>query len=266
MTEPENIQNHDAPGASFFMERRITAEQLSVEMLRRRYASLLEREEVYPSDENWQYIIDHRLCRGLVNKLYRKYLVSSLMPGNQLTGWHKIALRRFPEYITSIDRNAALDAVYADTASSPKVTSDLIHKCRLFSAPHLLGILSDTRSYGNDVPQDARRESLACLDFVVSALDAMQPDYGQFDVKNMRSLLEALQNLPPLGEVVEGQGIFSRSRKYVCPCGHSNSADDEFCRTAGCGRDIYGLTEGQREAIAAFRERIGVIAELLRPE
>lgn len=263
MTEPENYHNNQTACGVNFNDRRITAEQLSVEMLRRRYASLLEREEVYPSDENWQYIIDHRLCRGLAAKLYRKYLVSSLMPDNQLTGWHKIALRRFPEYIIAIDRGAALDAVYGDTDSSPRVSSGLIHDCRLFSASHIHGILGAINADVLQSEPEARRKYLERLDFVVSVLDAMQPDYGRDDLRAMKILLAALDNLSPLGEVVESQGIFGRARKYICPCGHANPPEEPYCRTTGCGRDVYGLTEGQRSAIGSFRERLSVIAGLL---
>ena len=52
----------------------ITAAELKTEILRRRYLSLLSKNDVFPSQKNWDYIIASRM-QGLGGLLYHKYLV-----------------------------------------------------------------------------------------------------------------------------------------------------------------------------------------------
>ena len=79
----------------------------------------------------------------------------------------------------------------------------------------------------------------------------------------METLLVALDNLPDIGriEVVKG-GMFSKEgEKFICACGHKNDLDVEFC--ASCGKNIKGLNESEIKAIAAFKNRVSVLKDLL---
>lgn len=227
-------------------ERSVSAEALRTEMLRRRYALLLEQPEVFPSQANWDFIIEHTLT-GIGEGLYRKYLVSAVLPEEQRRSANRLALREFPRYLRAVDRSYAIEVVYDDTVSAPEATRSLVEECELFDAPSLLGLVR-------------RCEAPAAVDM----LEAFQPQYTAADLADMRELLEALRTLPELGEMADGRGLLRRDRRYICPAGHSNDADAEYCTHAGCGLNIYGLTEAQTRAIEAYAERVDALADLIQ--
>ena len=94
-------------------------------------------------------------------------------------------------------------------------------------------------------------------------LNAFQPDYGPDDLEDMRALLRLLRNLPEEGEMADGRGLLRRELRYVCPAGHVNAAEAQYCTHSGCGLNIYGLTREQAQAIDAFEERVDALGTLL---
>lgn len=239
--EPDNsVQDNTVPGVSADML--IAAERAE------RYRAQLDRPDVFPSRQNWQYITECRMDQ-LADLLYRKYLVSWLTEQNLRTDFHNDALECFPQFLMAIDREAALQTVYSDIASAPAATVALVEQCRLFDAGHLLDILHDQTSGGDPVV------------FVADCMSAYQPGYTDTDLEDMRILLGAMRNLEPLGQLRESRSIFGRETRYICPNGHSNAADCQFCQT--CGRNRFGLTVSQAQNIDNFAGRITLLQRLL---
>ena len=224
----------------------VTADELNVETLRIKYERLLDRPEVFPSEANWDFLIQNKVFKGVAKKLYHKYLVASLVPEEQSTGWYKIALRKFPEYLCAIPRNVALDTVYSYINSKPEFTSRLINECQLFDAQRLAVTLQQ-----------------GFRGFTVDCLTSYQPEYTLEDYRDMKMLDNMLSELVPLGTVEEKSGFFRRDNQYVCPSGHRNPSTEQYCATAGCGIDIYGFTKPQRQNIEIFRSRLQALANLL---
>jgi len=226
----------------------ISADALKAECLKERYSSQLSRPEVFPSDENWQYIIGHSMT-GIGPGLYRKYIVSWLIDPSERCDYHQAALTRFPEYLSAVPRQYALDVVYADIDSAPGATLDVIHRVQLFDAPRLLGLLAD--------------EECPRVGFVADCLDAYQPEYTLSDLTNMRTLLGALRDLPPLGKITRTRTLLGQTDRYVCPRGHVNDITDDYCRADNCGLNIYGLTERQDRLVDGYADRVRTLGKLL---
>jgi hypothetical protein len=222
----------------------ISADELIAAERAERYKRQLERPDVFPAASNWQYIIDNRMSI-IGRELYRKYLVSWLTPAAERCDYHELALLRFSDYLNAIDRKDAVEIVYSDITSAPEATKGLIADCRLFDAQKLYKILGE-----GDVT------------FVVDCLDTFQPTYSAADLHNMQRLALAIDNLEPLGEMREARSIFGRETKYICPEGHTNSAQQEFCAT--CGLNINGFTGEQVAVIREFRSRTTTLAGLLK--
>lgn len=224
----------------------VTAEELKAECLRRRYAALLEQPDTFPSGHNWAYIIEHRMS-GLGPSLYRKYLVAAMLQEQQRSVLHTTALKHFPEYLRAVERRHALDTVYGDTDTLPDEFVRLVTDCDLFDAARLSALLD--------------RGTLVALQTVIRCLSAFQPEYSAADLGAMEALLDRLRHLPELGYVEERRTLLGLKRVYVCPYGHSGSADSEYC--ADCGSDIYGLDEGGRRKVADFDLRCRALRDLL---
>lgn len=223
----------------------VSSEELKMECLRRKYLELLTQPEVFPSEENWDFIISNHL-QGLGARLYRKFVVSYMLEDDQRCDYHNLAIKRFPKYIQSIERDEALDVVYSDTESAPDGFVKLVYDCQLFDCERI-GHLVD-----NGQP-----------DLAADLLGAYQPEYDGDTIDAMQFLLTKFDHLPSLGTIEVHKGVFKTERRYICPDGHSNPHDVMFCEEEGCGKDIYGLTEAQRKAVEQFSERIGVLRDML---
>ena len=226
----------------------ITADALIAAERAERYRIQLERPATFPTEQNWEYIINSRM-EAIATQLYRKYLLSYLTDKALRTDFHQLALNKFPEYINVIDRNRAIDTVYSDILSAPDATLSLIINGRLFDADKLLSILNNDKAETDPAP------------FVAECMAAYQPEYNASDLGAMKQLYLSMRSLPPIGEIRESRGIFGRENKYICPQGHINTADNEYCDT--CGTNIYGFTEKQEAIINSFKSRINALETLL---
>lgn len=226
----------------------ISDERLKSACLEDRYARKLEQPEVFPTDEQWKYIIRFKMAT-LAKKLYHKFLVAVLTPKAEQTQYHKAAIENIADYLSAIPRDVAIETVYSDVKSAPRSTLALIEKCKLFDAKQLARLIDEGRA-----------------SFAVDAINYYQPEYTDEDLILMSDLDEMLNNLPPVGEVRQVRGLFRDEMKYVCPNGHANHPDNEFCSEPGCGLDIYGLTEKQYDYIDQYSHRVGVLQRLIGEE
>lgn len=224
---------------------KVSAEALNTELLRRRYVELLEQPDVFPSQANWDFIIDNRLT-GVGEGLYRKFLVSAVLPESERRSPNRIALKEFPRYIASVPREYAVEVVYDDTVSAPDATRKLIEDCRLFDANAILGLVR-------------RGEAGMAADL----LAVFQPLYDAKDLADMKALLQRMRHLPEEGEIISNAGLLRREVRYICPAGHSNAAEADYCTHSGCGLNIHGLTRRQCEAIDDFERRVNALSDLL---
>lgn len=223
----------------------VSSDELRTECLRRKYSELLAQPEVFPSAENWDFIISHRLG-GLGYGLYRKFLVANLLEEDQRCDYHLLAIEKFPQYLKIISRDEAIDVVYSDYTTSPDAFKQLVFDCELFDSDHIGDIVD------NGYPALA-----------AELLAAYQPVYDGDVIDGMQFLLSKFENLPPIGSIELHKGIFKSERRYICPEGHSNAHDVIYCTNPDCGLDIYGLTEVNRKCITAFSDRITILREML---
>ncbi len=223
----------------------VSAEQLKVEELRLRYLDMITRPDVFPTQANWQFISRNRM-KGLGHALFDKYLMALTVGEVDREELHDIAISEFPGYLSSIDRSEALDVVYSGIVSAPDQVCALIHECRLFDADYLINLLDNDE-----------------LGLVMRLIDSYQPEYDSRDLDSMAALLDRLQNLPDIGHIETRTGIFGNSEKYVCPRGHLNSPDTEYCTHGDCGLNARGLTERQEKALDDYCNRVDALRGLL---
>lgn len=223
---------------------KITAEQLMVAERAQRYARQLERPEVFPTADNWLYIIENSMGM-LARKLYRKFLVSVLTPPDERSEFHRLCLDNFPAYLRAIDRRTAINTIYGDMVTAPEASVGLIVECQLFDATRILTLMNG----------DLVLTAIACL-------AAYQPEYSYADVPVMRELAEAVRDLAPIGHIKKVRGLFGGEIKYICADGHSNPADTDFCEV--CGRDINGLDRTLRTTADAYIARVATLESLMK--
>ncbi len=225
----------------------ITAAELKTEILRRRYLSLLSKNDVFPSQKNWDYIIASRM-QGLGGLLYHKYLVSLNTDIKDRVECHHCAIKNFPKYFDGLCYEEACSAIYSNLSSSGLEESiRFAEKYNLFDARRLLVLLESGH-----------------IDVVMKFLPLFKVEYDAGDLISMKMLLRKLRNLPELGCKSMVKGVFSSQMRYICPVGHVNPDDFDFCNTPGCGRNIFGLTKDDLAVIDAYENLIDVLEDMIR--
>lgn len=224
----------------------IDAGQLKIEELRLKYLDLIERPEVFPTKANWDYIVKSRM-HGLARPLYAKYLKALKVDENDRDLLHDTAIEEFPKYLASIDRQEAIDAVYSDLLTATDEAISLIRENSLFDAVKILGLIDNRRP-----------------DIALSVIDVYQPSYTEEDLEPMERLENRIDSFPELGTIERRTGIFGVSERYICPDGHSNPSDEEFCQHTGCGKNSRGLTAPQERAVKTFSHRLKALKSLFK--
>ena len=102
------------------------------------------------------------------------------------------------------------------------------------------------------------------IDVVMKFLPLFKVEYDAGDLISMKMLLRKLRNLPELGCKSMVKGVFSSQMRYICPVGHVNPDDFDFCNTPGCGRNIFGLTKDDLAVIDAYENLIDVLEDMIR--
>lgn len=161
---------------------------------------------------------------------------------------------RFPIILSILPYNTAVQFIYNDYLTFEKYAYPLIKENKLFCASKVLEILRE----GN-------------LEAGINLLDTEKRSYTRDDVKYMESIIDILDNLPNKGQITEVKaGAFSSKmvEVYICPLGHKNDRDTEYCTHGAtyplCGLNIKGLKQEQVQIINAFRDRVTIIKDLLK--
>lgn len=223
----------------------ITADRLKLEELRLRYLELINRPEVFPTRANWRFITSNRM-HGLAMALYGKYLTAITIDEVDRQDLHDVAIEEFPEYLKAIDRREAVAAVYSDFVTAPDRTVSLIHEAALFDADSIAELIDEGHT-----------------DIALRLISAYQSEYTDDDLEAMRRLAKLLDTFPVHGGIFEHKGLFGTSPKYICPAGHVNPPDAQYCTHTGCGLDSRGLTHEQEDNIELLTRRICALQNLI---
>ncbi|MDE7468634.1 MAG: hypothetical protein K2M61_09800 [Muribaculaceae bacterium] len=220
----------------------VSVSELLIEEGRLRIADALGCDGAYPSEADWDFIIENRLG-GLVDHLYKLYLDACMASDLDRDHFHDLIEQRFPEYLAVAPRAEALDAIYGDLYTYTDAAVHLIREAGLHSAIHLQRVLDD-----------------GDLHLCVSLLNVYQDEYEEADVTAMEHLLARFDALPRVPRIVKYRTLLGSSDRYVCPAGHPNAPGTEYCQH--CGLDARGLDSDEEAIIATYTLRTRALRNL----
>lgn len=217
----------------------VSAEYLINECLKRKYLKKFVEEN--PSTEEWEYILSHDMPE-LANILYKLYIKSCAPFGTEA---QKLTRQNFPIYFSKLEYGQAVQVVYADVESVPKESFQLIKDFNLFNAEVISKLIHESK-----------------LEIAIWLLSTNKSTYIKNDLPSMKQILEDFKKLPNKGaiEMIKGGLLSKDTQKYICPNGHKNSSDAEFCEE--CHKNIKGLSLKELSAITDFAEKVETLEQI----
>lgn len=224
----------------------ITSEKLTQLLRVEAIISKVEGGKIGLSDEDWDALYENATISNaelLISRLYATSVQGS----------------KVEHYISLLDREEVIPIVYKLYKSKLVVTTDIngvtqritlpidemIKKCKLFDAEELTALFKEDVS------------------LVFPLLETEKDFYTRNDLSAMKELSRLISQLPNKGSVTKGKlGMFSKEEEiWICPNGHKNSMDNEFCST--CNLNIKGIKWKDNEKILAFNNKVRMLETLL---
>lgn len=218
----------------------ITANKISIELFKERWAN--RDNNLFPKQKELNFIMENALWE-LAASLYEYYVIPRIIDEVRPID------EKFPIILSAMSYNDIVQFIYKDYSLRRTCAYDLIKDNNLFNAEKILELLH------NDQISEA-----------IELLETEKAEYDESDAKVMEEICAFFDNLPNKGKIEEVKGGLLSSKmveKYICPKGHKNDKEFEFCQEYNCGLNIKGLTRKEINIINAFKDKVRVIKTLL---
>ena len=215
-----------------------TVEQLCMSRL---FQNNFERKDWAPSLEDWEYILTHYMPELASSLIACFFTLADFQKENYLQNLNL--------YLATLPYSLAIDALYPFLEEHPKDILPLIEKNMLFNADKVLNYIEN----GN-------------LSLAISLLDKPKEHYNMEDLTKMENIISKFENLPDKGKIEKVvSGLFSKKEEemYICPNGHKNDINAEFCGKYDCELNIKGLNRSDVAAIKIFTNKVKALKDIL---
>ena len=236
--------------ALFDSEDSISIAELQLQVFRNKWS---KREiDDYPTEEDWVFILSHEMPE-IADSVYQTYLhcLDVIAQPSAACSKEEQFVKSADEYFSQLDYDSLVSIVYPHYNENPKTAKDFILKYRLFNAEEINKLLHSDSFHK-----------------AIYLLSSEKDEYTIKDVHVMKDIISFIDNLPDKGKIEEVKGglLSSNKLKYICPNGHKNNAESEFCSDFLCGLNIKGLVKEQVDCINALKERTEALVQLFNME
>lgn len=173
-------------------------------------------------------------------------LVSLYIKYDSDRNYHSQSIEYIEKIIDQMPYEESCNIIY-DKITSNKCLFELIKFAKLFNPEKVLKIIKSDLRLG------------------VKFLACDKKQYNVKDLSFMKEIQNVIDNLPDLGKIdTVKSGMFGKeSPKYICPNGHKNDIDNEYCTTADCWMNIKGLNRQEVDVVNNFRNKVSILENLL---
>ncbi|MBQ8722248.1 MAG: heavy metal-binding domain-containing protein [Paludibacteraceae bacterium] len=219
----------------------ISSDRLNIELFKEKWAK--RDQNTLPKAQELNFIIENNLWE-LASSLYDCYVMT------QNTYEDNPLREKFPYIISAMNYNDIIKFIYKDYPQRKNYAYVLIKNNNLFNAEKVLQILKENH-----------------ISLAIELLKTEKSEYNKDDIKVMEEIISHIDNLPNKGKIEEVKsGLLSSKivEMYICPNGHKNNKEVEFCEDTYCGLNIKGLNQEQVNTINLFKNKLRIIKTLLQ--
>lgn len=222
----------------------ISNEILVNELNKRQIINKIENNKLLNQDE-W-YFLQQNQIPILTEKLLEKYLYAygNSISVNSEEG--QIFNSGITNYFRVLDKETSINVLYDNLIKNPTYVFELIKNNNLFSPEKVLWLIEKGE-----------------IGITIICLNINKENYSSKDLSLMSKIIEFLDNLENKGGIKSKKSLLGKDiEKYICPNGHTNEIESEFCETLNCLQNIKGLTKGQVEQINNFKNKVDTLSYL----
>ena len=233
------IFNEQENSNTMVKESCVSASKITIELFKERWE---KRDKRTPYEPELDFIMENGLWE-LSPSLYDYYATNRY-------GEIRPIDEKFPIILSTLSYDEAITFIYEDYENRCRYAYKLIKENKLFNATKVLEILQSNLTLG------------------IELLETDTKEYNKEDLLAMKKIVNYLDSLPDKGKIeLTKSGILSSKmvEMYICPEGHKNDKEVEFCEGNGgyCGLNIKGLKKEQVNVIKAFKDKVRVLENLL---
>lgn len=220
----------------------IQNDSLKIEFFKHQWAK--RNSEDFPTDKEWDFIIRYNLTE-LASSLYDYYYKAC---NDRLNYQDDPVFDNFPLLLSNMGYDDSVNVIYKDYPSRHAAAFDLIQDNLLFNPDKIFDLIQQ-----GDV------------DNAINLLLTEKSEYTKEDIISMEKVIDSLESIPDKGSIQEVKsGLLSSktTEMFICPNGHKNDKENDFCST--CGLNIKGLTQKQVNIIEDFKTRVNILKSLLK--
>lgn len=222
----------------------ISNEILVNELNKRQIINKIENNKLL-NQEEW-YFLQQNNIPSLTEKLLEKYLYTFDNPISIDSEQKQIFSRGITNYFRVLDKDTSINILYDKLIKNPKSVFELINNNNLFSPEKVLWLI-EKGEFG----------------VAILCLNINKENYSNTDLSQMSEIIKSFESLVNRGNIKATKSLLGKDKeKYICPNGHTNEIESEFCETLNCAQNIKGLTKGQVEKIDTFKNKVETLSYL----
>lgn len=186
-------------------------------------------------DESWRDILIKYPQTEVIEPLIKQY-VDIYHGGSGNFFYDRTMPGMIQQVISACPRGEVIDYIYKDRELlKDDAIKSLISDCRLFDAAKILDLCKTD------------------IHIAFNLLDCDAPSYSDGDIAKMKEIIAVADALPILGKLEQETG----NPKYICPNGHKNKGNTEYCKL--CGLNTKGLNRNEVKNIELLRNKIEIL-------
>ncbi|WP_106827639.1 YbjQ family protein [Parabacteroides pacaensis] len=199
-----------------------------------------------PNEEQWTYLLNNPI-NNIADSILKKYLANYYRDKSLLGIAENLLLQNTISYFRIIDYNTAITCLYSQLTKHFVPIFEILEKDKLFSSDAIISLIE----------RENIQIAIACL-----LLD--KDYYNKEDLNKMNQIITLLDSLPDKGKIQPVKNLIGKTKdKYICPSGHNNEIENEYCEILNCGLNIKGLTVKDIKQIDLFKLKVESLNYLL---
>lgn len=194
----------------------------------------------------WDFLI-RNIVVDVAPQLLQQYIEVAQKDQSYISTAEILLTNAFPRYFSLLPEDVALQICFQKITEYPSVIIKLIKDNQLFSSDRILELLSSGE-----------------YTIAIKLLKSYKRTYQPSDLEDLKNISKFIADFPDKGRIETTKGgLLSKGKEvYICPHGHKNDIDVEYC--SQCGLNMKGLNIEEVNTVHEFNSKINILSSMFK--